>query len=200
MRFIVSVAVAGLVLALVAPVALAAPSIFDCGLGDFLCAGQWRFAGQNIANTHAQPDETRIKVGNVGSLQPRWTFTTNPSLTTFPSSDVSATPTVAGDTEYVPDWGGWLYALDARTGKTRWVHKISEYNGVAGTFSRSSPAVVGDLLILGDKPPSGVTGWGQGSGQGAHVMAVNARTGELVWITQVDANFASQITASPLIG
>jgi polyvinyl alcohol dehydrogenase (cytochrome) len=195
MRFVVSVVVA-LVVAVLAPAAIAAPAFLDCDPGEFFCAGQWRSAGQNIANTHSQPDEEKLNAANVGGLKPRWTFATNASLTTSKTSDVSATPTVAGDTVYFPDWGGWLYAVNARTGATIWSRKISEYTGVAGTFSRTSPAIVGDLLILGDKPPSGVTGWGQGSARGAHVFAVNARTGDLVWITQVDNTFVSQITAS----
>src|SRR5207247_1156517 len=132
----------------------------------------------------------------VAGLKPTCTFTSNASVTTSPTSDVSATPTVAGNVVYFPDWGGWLYAVNARTGRTIWSRKISDYTGVAGSFSRTSPAIVGDLLILGDKPPSGVTGWGQGSGLGAHVFAVNAHTGKLVWITQVDNTFVSQITGS----
>src|SRR5947207_1198410 len=97
MRFVVS-AIVALVVAVLAPAAIAAPAFLDCGLGDFLCAGQWRSAGQNIANTHSQPNEERLNAGNVSNLKPRWTFSTNPSLTTSPTSDVSATPTVAGNT------------------------------------------------------------------------------------------------------
>jgi len=184
----------------IAPPAIAAPGSGGCDEnGPGACDGQWRFAGQNIANTRDQPQDQAITANNVSQLQPRWTFTTQPSLTTFPSSDVSATPTVSDGVVYFPDWGGRLYAVDAQTGATRWVHKISDYNGIQGSFSRTSPAIVGDLLILGDKPPSGVTGWGLTSTHGAHVMAVNRDTGDLVWLTEVDANFASQITASPVV-
>lgn len=196
----VALVVAVLVGLAVAP-AMAAPAWSDCGFAEFFCAGQWRSAGQNIADTHSQPNEEIINAQNVSGLTPRWTFTTNPSVTTVLSthtSDVSATPTVAGHTVYFPDWGGWLYAVDTRTGKTIWAHKISDYNGVAGSYSRSSPVIVGNLVILGDKPPNGVTGWSSTSGVGAHMLAVNAQTGNLVWITQVDNTFVSQITGSPV--
>ncbi len=184
----------------VAPVVIAAPGSGNCDEdGSSACDGQWRFAGQDIANTRDQPREHSITANNVSQLRPQWTFTTRPSLTTFATSDISATPTVSDGTVYFPDWGGRLYALDALTGATRWEHKISDYNGIAGSFSRTSPAISGDLLILGDKPPSGVTGWGLSSTHGAHMMAVNRRTGDLVWRTEVDSNFASQITASPVI-
>jgi polyvinyl alcohol dehydrogenase (cytochrome) len=192
MRFVVSAAVVVLFLLSGAPAASADRESKD-----------WPSAGQNISNTHAAaPDENRINAGNVSGLTPRWTFTTLPTLTNVIStntSDVSATPTVADDTVYFPDWGGWLYAVDAHTGKTRWVRKISDYNGVAGSFSRVSPAIVGDLLILGDKPPSGVTGWGLGGTVGAHIFAVNRFTGAPVWTTQVDKTPVSQITASPVV-
>jgi polyvinyl alcohol dehydrogenase (cytochrome) len=191
MRFVVlSLALVLLMVAVVgAPAAVAEP---DSSRG-------WPSAGQNISNTHSQPDEMRINAGDVGGLAPAWTFTTNASTTTSATSDVSATPTVVDGTAYFPDWGGWLYAVDASTGKTRWAHKISEYTGVAGTFSRTSPAIFGDLLILGDKPPSGIMGWGQTSTEGAHILAVNAHTGNLVWKTQVDSTFVSQITSSPVV-
>src|SRR5882724_9393891 len=65
--------------------------------------GQWRIAGQNLNNTWSQPDERRISPDNVKSLHQKWVFTTG--------SDVSATPTVAGDAVYVPDWAGNLFAV-----------------------------------------------------------------------------------------
>jgi polyvinyl alcohol dehydrogenase (cytochrome) len=190
MRFVLSAAVV-IALLSISPAAVADPPSRD-----------WPSAGQNIFNTHATDEEGHINVHNVANLAPRWTFTTNPSVTTVIStktSDVSATPTVVDDTVYFPDWGGWLYAVDAKSGNARWTHKISEYNGITGSFSRTSPAAFGDLLILGDKPPNGTTGWGQTSGQGAHIFAVNAETGNLAWITKVDNTFVSQITGSPVV-
>ncbi|MBV8718853.1 MAG: PQQ-binding-like beta-propeller repeat protein [Chloroflexi bacterium] len=126
-------------------------------------------------------------------------FDTSTTVLSTKTSDVSATPTVVDNTVYFPDWGGWLYAVDAHSGKARWTTKVSDYNGVAGSLSRTSPAVAGDLLILGDKPPNGTTGWGQDSKVGAHVFAVDAHTGKLAWITQVDSTFVSQITGSPVV-
>ena len=186
MRFVVPALVAlVVVIGLVVPAAFADPPSVN-----------WPMAGQNLANTHSQPDEHTISASNVPGLRPLWTFTALPSKTASPTSDISATPTVVDGVVYFPDWGGNLYAVNALTGKTIWARKISEYTGVDGTFSRTSPAFVDGLLILGDKPPSGVTGWGQGSGKGAHVFAVNASTGNLVWRTQVDDTFVSQITGS----
>jgi PQQ-like domain len=63
----------------------------------------WSAAGQNLHNTRSQPDERAIGPANVASLTMKWTFTTG--------ADVSATPTVAGDAVYFPDWSGNLYAV-----------------------------------------------------------------------------------------
>lgn len=192
MRFVVVLVAALAVLALMAPAVMADPPSGDCGPAQSVCR-DWPTAGQNVANTHSQPNEHKINAGNVSQLHTRWTFTALPSDTSDPFSDISATPTVVNNVVYFPDWGGHLYAVNAQTGKTIWARKISDYNGVPHSFSRTSPAAVGDLLILGDKPPSGIDGWPSG---GAHIFAVNAKTGNPVWTTQVDDTFVSQITGS----
>src|SRR6266446_4964536 len=66
--------------------------------------GQWLLAGQDLGNSRNQPAEHLINSSNVGTLSLAWTFTTGGS--------VSATPTVAGNAVYFPDWAGNLYAVD----------------------------------------------------------------------------------------
>src|SRR5437660_11925238 len=105
-------------------------------------SGQWRIAGQNLNNTWNQSAEHSISPANVNSLTPKGVFTTG--------GDVSATPTVAGDAVYFPDWGGNLFAVKKDNGHLIWSHKISDYDGVAGAISRVSPAVDHDQLIIGD--------------------------------------------------
>jgi polyvinyl alcohol dehydrogenase (cytochrome) len=150
-------------------------------------SGQWSMAGQNIDDTHFQAAEHEISSANAGRLAPRWTLTT--------AGAVSATPTVNDGTVYVPDYGGKLWAVLAGSGKVLWSRDISTYTGVAGDLSRTSPAVYGDDLILGD-------GWILSSGaagtSGARVFAVNRRTGGPVWSTEVDTDPNAQITGSPV--
>src|SRR5262249_44030470 len=81
--------------------------------------GGWPLAGQNLANGRSEPGETAIGTANVGKLKPRWVFTTH--------GEVSATPTVAGGIVYFPDWGGYLNAVDAETGRLLWQKRIPEY-------------------------------------------------------------------------
>ena len=148
-------------------------------------AGQWRIAGQNLANTWNQPAEHSISPANVNGLSPKWVFTTG--------GDVSATPTVAGDAVFFPDWGGNLFAVKKQSGDLIWSHKISDYNGVAGSISRVSPAVDGNQLIIGDILSSNQVH------NGANVIAVDRQTGALRWITQVESHPAAIITGSPVV-
>src|ERR1700756_1593938 len=146
---------------------------------------QWRIAGQNLSNTWSQPAEHSISPANVKRLKPKWVFTTG--------GDVSATPTVAGDAVYFPDWAGNLFAVNKNTGRVIWSRKISDYDGVPGAISRVSPAVDDDQLIIGDILSSKETH------AGANVIAVDRRTGELRWIRNVETHPAAVITGSPVV-
>src|SRR6266446_5300072 len=148
-------------------------------------SGQWRIAGQNLNNTWSQPAEHSISPANVKELKLKWMFTTE--------GDVSATPTVDGDTVYFPDWGGNLFAVKKSSGALIWSHKISEYDGVEGAVSRVSPAVDGERLIIGDILSSKQTH------DGANVISVDRQSGTLRWMTKVDDHPAAIITGSPVI-
>ncbi|KAA6465462.1 pyrrolo-quinoline quinone [Acidobacteria bacterium AB60] len=143
---------------------------------------QWPVAGQNLSDTRSQPSETTISPSNAAALKPKWVFTTGGS--------VSATPTVAGNEVYFPDWAGNLYAVDKNTGAQIWSAKVSSYTGVAGDLSRTSPAVYGNLLVFGDNQAN------LGIHNGANEIAVDRFTGARVWVTQIDAHVAAVVTGS----
>src|SRR5262245_44245129 len=113
--------------------------------------GQWTVAGLNPANTRNQAAETRIGVTNVDRLAPKWELAT--------AGDVSATPAVHGRFVYVPDWEGNIYAVNRDTGEVVWqrtafsVTGVSpkDFTGGAGGVVRTTPAVAGNLLIMGDQ-------------------------------------------------
>lgn len=148
-------------------------------------SSQWPVAGQNLGGTRNQATEVLIGPSNVSTLTPKWVFTTG--------GDVSATPTVADDAVYFPDWAGNLYAVDRDTGQLIWSHKISDYDGVSGAVSRVSPVVHGDELIVGDIEII------KEAHDGANLMAVDRHSGALRWITKVDTHLAAQITGSPVV-
>jgi hypothetical protein len=126
---------------------------------------QWPMAGGDLANTRSQPAEYRITRENVTTLVPKWVFTTG--------GDVSATPAVAGDAVYVPDWKGNLFAIRKADGQLMWSRKISDYDGVMGSYSRVTPAIHGTDLIIGDIES------GTDVHKGANLIAVDRSTGTL---------------------
>jgi len=170
--------------------------IFAGGLfpasGQILGDARWEVGGGDIHNTRSV-DETRIRVSNVNRLVKKWEFVT--------MGDVSATPTAQGDTIYVVDWGGWLHAVNALSGNAIWSRPISDYTGNPRSMSRTSPAIIGNLIIIGDQGdlndndlfPSFLPG------RTASVMAINKNTGALVWRTFVSDHLFSSITASPIV-
>lgn len=138
----------------------------------------WATAGHDLSDTRSNPDESTIGPENVARLAAKWTFTTH--------GDVSATATVVDGAVYFPDWGGYLYKVDAATGATIWSRKISDYTGIPGDVARTSPAVEGSSVFIGDQ-------------SGAHLIAVDAATGDARWVTALDSHFASALTQSPIV-
>jgi polyvinyl alcohol dehydrogenase (cytochrome) len=153
--------------------------------------GQWVVGGQNLDNSRSQ-SETTIDKDNVGGLKTKWVFTTG--------GDVSATPAVANGIVYFPDWAGNFYAVNATTGAQIWQNKVSDWTGVAGDFARNDPLVHGGMVILGDQAGTIATFDGSKiNGAGARVIAVNAQTGKLIWVSQVDEFPAAMVTGSPVV-
>ena len=146
----------------------------------------WPVAGGNISNTHNSTTEKTIGTGNVANLKNTWSLTTG--------GDMPATPTVVNGYVYTPDFGGNLSEVQASTGQQIWSHKISDYTGVAGDVSRTSPAYADGELVIGDG-----TDFNRTTASGAFVSGIDATTGQKLWNTQVDSTPAAIITGSPVI-
>lgn len=144
----------------------------------------WRMGGHDRLNTRHQADERRISPANVARLAPRWVLATD--------GDISATPAVADGVLYVPDFAGYLYKIDARSGAVIWKVRLP-------AVSRGTPAVVGSRLIV---PLLGMPVGGTCAGRspaGACVLAVDARNGSILWQSQVDEHPLSYVTQSPVV-
>ena len=156
-------------------------------------AADWTMGGQDINNWRNQ-SSTGVHPQNVGRLKPKWVFTTG--------GDVTATPAVANGVVYFPDFAGNFYAVKAATGVQNWSRKISDWTGIAGDYTRDDPVVYNKMLILGDQAGNLAT-WdshnGAISGAGAWVMAVDAKTGSLIWKTQVEKFPTAMVTSSPVV-
>jgi polyvinyl alcohol dehydrogenase (cytochrome) len=145
--------------------------------------GLWTSAGQNISNTRHAKTENKISPANVSNLAVKWVFDTG--------GDVSATPAVDGEYVYVPDWAGNFFKIDRKTSDLVWDRQISEYTGIDGDFSRTTPAIHGDKLIFGNQ--------GGRFFQGATFLAVDKNSGDLLWSTILDSHSAAIVTQSAIV-
>ena len=148
--------------------------------------GEWNSAGGDRQNTRYQASEHTLSLANVSALGVEWAFTT--------AGDVSATPAVDGDTVYVPDWSGNLYAVDKLTGAMKWTASIPLASGSFLDKARATPVVTEDKVIVGTQG-----GFLFGGGPGAKMLAFNKFTGALVWSTQLDSHSAAIITQSATV-
>lgn len=154
---------------------------------DQLFGQSWPTAGHDRTGNRNNPDERILNPDNVDQLTELWRFTTG--------SDIAATPSVDRDRVYFPDFAGNVYALDRDTGAQVWRASVPAITGVTGDFARTTPALVGPLLLLGNQ--GGSTGRHDvpGSG-GGWIFALNKNTGQLVWKNKIESHFAALITQS----
>lgn len=123
----------------------------------------------------------QITPGNLGQLRARW-------AKQMPGSSVlEATPLVVDGTMYTSGPPGQVFALDARTGLEiwryeRWQKAVNPYQ--TNPFNRGV-AVMGNRVFVGTLD--------------ATVVALDARTGRVLWETQVaDTMKGYSITEAPL--
>jgi polyvinyl alcohol dehydrogenase (cytochrome) len=134
----------------------------------------WLSSGYDEHNTRYNKTETTLGIANVGLLQQKWKLATE--------GDVSATPAVDGKYVYVPDFAGNLYAVDRETGAIIWQVKISVLTGIPGDHARATPAISGDVLIIGDQA-------GKVFSPDGYLLGINKKTGKLLWKTQLTGGF-----------
>ena len=78
-------------------------------------------------------------------------------------------------------------ALEARRGdrQTPVVARDLRYNGIANSISRTSPALAQGLVLVADL--------------NGNMMGIDAATGELRWLTELDPNPNTIVTTSPVV-
>lgn len=134
----------------------------------------WKSWGFDTSNTRYNPTEKTIGVGNVKRLAVKWKLPT--------AGNVSATPAVENGVVYVPDFAGNLYAVNANTGAVIWQANVATMTGIPGDFSRATPAISGNVLILGDQA-------GKAFSPDGYVLGVDKRNGSLLWKTKVAGGY-----------
>jgi polyvinyl alcohol dehydrogenase (cytochrome) len=159
----------------------AAVTVLAAALGAFATNGGgpgWGMIGRDSNDTRNQPFERTIGVDNVRHLMVKWRAAT--------AGDVSATPAVVDGGVYFGDFGGMEWKLDAAKGDVIWSHKVSDYTGIPGDISRTSPSLFRNTLVIGDL-------------SAPNMMGIDATTGDLRWITPLDPDSHAIITGSPVL-
>ncbi|KPK34655.1 MAG: alcohol dehydrogenase [Betaproteobacteria bacterium SG8_40] len=152
----------------------------------FADRGQWLHYGGNDRSNTRYSELKQIKTSNVHKLKVAWMHSLG-SLETQES-----TPLVVGDTMYVTTSTGprYVFALDAKTGKTKWAHQPEMPNDYFAT-------VCCGLDNRGVAYSNGKIFFGR---LDAKLVALDANTGKKLWTTTVE-NYRNghAITSPPLI-
>ena len=158
-------------------------------------AEDWSVAGQNIRNTSNQAAEVEISPANASQLDKKWSVDLD--------GNIAATPAVDGGYLYVVTandagaGGGSLYKIDASNGTIIASNSIASYTDIAGDWSRTTPAVTDDVVIIGNQ--GGRVLDGAGGNDVAKVIAVNKNDLSEAWEAVVDSHRWAVVTAAPVI-
>ena len=174
------VVVATAVLASLLAVPVAGRAAEDCA------EPEWPMYGHDLDHSFSQdPGCASITTTNAPALVPKWAVRTLDSVT--------ASPTVVDGTVYVGSWDGIFYALDAETGAERWTFDIKDHDQHAVAFGRIvASAAVADFRMNRRSKKRVVL-----FGGGATLFALDARTGKLLALLDVDPRSPEQRAKDP---
>jgi outer membrane protein assembly factor BamB len=179
--------------------ALAHPPVSFRGCAGDAPGGEWRSAGNGLANMRSQP-ESSVDAADAANLEVAWAqdlrevlgLTPSDLVAEIPSQEgvtVHSTPVVAAGCVFVVTNGGRAAAFNADDGTVAWATEDRIASG--GTGANATNALVGTptyddgtLYLLGTDP------------DGAHVWALDARNGHELWTKRVDSYVGADGRAS----
>ncbi|HIF06303.1 MAG TPA: pyrrolo-quinoline quinone [Gemmatimonadetes bacterium] len=124
----------------------------------------------------------QINRDNVGQLQLAWSWAMDES------GSQEATPLVYDGIMYLPNPHGIIQALDGATGDLIWEYRpeIDPDRPPRGIGAQKNIAIYGDKIFAATLD--------------AHIIALDARTGEVAWDTETaDASLGFKYTAGPIV-
>ena len=136
----------------------------------------WPSHGYDHRNSRATETETGITPATAQNLQLAWDF---------PAGAVSGTPVVADKRVYFGSWDGFVYALDAKSGKLAWSYDTGTQSTVPPGVKGSVTLTADGRLLVGDAD--------------AVVHCLDAKKGKLLWKTSVSAAVTDDIWSSPTV-
>jgi polyvinyl alcohol dehydrogenase (cytochrome) len=136
-------------------------------------AASWRFYGRDLENSRNGGLDGPAPA-DVPNLGPAWSFHSH-------NGDFTSTPVVARNTVVAGSNGGFVYGIDATTGKQIWQHKIGQ--PINGT-----PAIANGVAFVPVAQP-----------HSPHMVALDIKTGEQLWDTQLSDQKNSDVYGSPVV-
>jgi alcohol dehydrogenase (cytochrome c) len=131
-----------------------------------------------------------IDTGNVARLKLAWVFSFSPQGLHAGQSTYAFenAPIVVDGVMYVSGWDGWVWALDAANGQLLWQYKHAipfDTSLCCGNVNRGVAVAHGKVFVCT---------------LNAHVLALDATTGECVWdVTSGDVRAGESLTVAPLV-
>jgi PQQ-dependent dehydrogenase (methanol/ethanol family) len=173
-------------------------SMWKCAIALLCCAFSieplfaqeldWSNYGNDVSNSRFQSID-QINPSNVSQLKPAWTFHTG--FLSDPAMSMEMTPLVINGVMYISTGDDAVFALNPTTGKQIW-----EYNPA------SDMPALNTISICCNRDNRGVA-YGMGmifdARLDSSLVALNAKTGAVVWKTAVDLiSNGSAMTLAPL--
>ena len=131
-----------------------------------------------------------INTENVNRLAPAWVFQFGTTSLHAGSSTYAfeAAPIVVDGVMFLSGWDGWVWAIDARTGRELWRYKHEvpfDVGLCCGNVNRGVAVAKGKVFVVT---------------LNAHVIALDATTGERIWdATYGDVRAGESGTVAPLV-
>src|ERR1051325_2402853 len=149
------------------------------GSGDWL---NWR----RTDNAWGYSPLNQINRENVQQLQLDWSWAMDDT------GAQEATPLVYDGVMYLPNPRGVIQALDAATGDLIWEYRPGVAGASGGADTDTGRGIQRNVAIFGDRIFAATND--------AHIIALDARTGKLVWDTKVaDSKLGYGYTSGPIV-
>lgn len=153
--------------------------------------GDWPMYSHDLSNTRVQPAEHVIGPNEAKQLSPAWTFSV---ATAGAQGDFAGTPTVVDGCVFSGSSQGWIFAMNADTGKLVWKTRAPKGGNIASSVSVVNGRVFATAFILTQNPCPGP------ACDGPYMIALDERTGALLWQTNgpIDTQYDSDAYGSPI--
>jgi polyvinyl alcohol dehydrogenase (cytochrome) len=167
--------------------------------------GEWRSYGHDYSNTRTQDLERLISPGDAPLLSPAWSFST---VRGGGEGDITGTPIVADGCLFTATNGGWIFALNADTGKLVWKAKLPYGGGINSTPGVAERACgtrrvgrrCGTVYVAASRTEKAEGCPPRDPCIGPYVTAVDERTGRIAFATRsLDRQPGSDTFGSPVI-